>query len=632
MKTKYYNDNIIGNKEMLVSISKTGELLRLYYPMPDNKQYIDFFETGVKINDSLIIYNHNDINNIYEQKYIEDTNVLETQIKNTYFNLKIVQTDFVAINENALIKRYVFKNENEIELDVKFLIHSKLHSGENNFVGAKITENGLIQYTHDYSLNIMAIKQKLYSHQINNSSKNIYTGVIKDKDYIGMSSDSSICYDIGKLKPNEKKTLDIIIYFGEENQNKIKKIDPIKEQANSIAYWKKYYKKHNTIKLQETQNAFDEKLLQIYKRSIMLFPLLINQKTGGIIAAVEVDEQRQKSGRYAYCWSRDAAFVTRALDILKMNEEAEKFYKIFCKNTQSPNGMWEQRFYTDGKLAPCWGYQIDETASVIYGVYNHYKYTKDKQFLKDTLSMCEKGIKFINKYIEDIMQNKNEMQLSYDLWEMCEGVHLYSLASIYAAYEAMEQIYDEIYEDYKENRLKQQKIETEKIEYQAKKTQIKKYIIKNMYDESKKTFVRNAKDKKMDISILGAITPYKVFMTKEKEVINTIEKIDLSLRTYTGGYKRFEEDTYINGNPWTIATLWMAWYKIEKGETNKARELLSYIVKTSSENGLIAEQVDNQTLKPIWVLGLGWAHAMFIIILEKLYGAKRDRPKLVKND
>ena len=45
-----------------------------------------------------------------------------------------------------------------------------------------------------------------------------------------------------------------------------------------------------------------------------------------------------------------------------MTKEVEKFYKIFCKNTQSQNGMWEQRFYTDGNLAPCWGYQIDETA------------------------------------------------------------------------------------------------------------------------------------------------------------------------------------------------------------------------------------------------------------------------------
>ena len=34
------------------------------------------------------------------------------------------------------------------------------------------------------------------------------------------------------------------------------------------------------------------------------------------------------------------------------------------------------------------------------------------------------------------------MHLSYDLWEMNEGVHLYSLASIYAAFNAMKKMYE----------------------------------------------------------------------------------------------------------------------------------------------------------------------------------------------
>lgn len=129
MKTKYFNDAVIGNDKILASYSKTGELLRLYYPTRDNKQFLDYFETGVKINDSSLIYLHQDINNEYKQKYIENTNILSTEIKNTYFKLKIVQTDFVSIKNNMLIKRYAFFNENLIDLDVKFFIHSKLHSG-----------------------------------------------------------------------------------------------------------------------------------------------------------------------------------------------------------------------------------------------------------------------------------------------------------------------------------------------------------------------------------------------------------------------------------------------------------------------------------------------------------------------
>ena len=41
--------------------------------------------------------------------------------------------------------------------------------------------------------------------------------------------------------------------------------------------------------------------------------------------------------------------------------------------------------------------------------------------------------------------------VSYDLWEMNEGIHLYSLASICAAFNSMTNIYDVIYESYKNN-------------------------------------------------------------------------------------------------------------------------------------------------------------------------------------
>lgn len=76
---KLYNDAIIGNQRMLLTYSKNGELLRVFYPTMDFKQWIDFFHVGVKINDSNIIYLHEDINNTYYQEYLEDTNILKTR-------------------------------------------------------------------------------------------------------------------------------------------------------------------------------------------------------------------------------------------------------------------------------------------------------------------------------------------------------------------------------------------------------------------------------------------------------------------------------------------------------------------------------------------------------------------------
>ena len=82
MTNKYYNDAIIGNKKIIASYTEKGELQRLCYPEVDGRQFIDYFQTGVKINDSNLIYLHQDINNKYSQEYIENTNILKTNIKN----------------------------------------------------------------------------------------------------------------------------------------------------------------------------------------------------------------------------------------------------------------------------------------------------------------------------------------------------------------------------------------------------------------------------------------------------------------------------------------------------------------------------------------------------------------------
>lgn len=619
---KFYNEAVIGNKKMLATYSKKGELLRLFYPNVDFRQFIDYFHIGLKINDSQIIYLHEDINNVYNQQYLQDTNILKTIIENKYFKLKISQIDAITIKDDILIKKFKFINENNIDLRINFLINSKMLSSQDNPISARIFDDTLIQYNYDYSVGIFS-KEKITSYQLHDVNRNFASGVIGGKDYIGMSSNSAISYDLGSLKPGEEREFTLFIYMKENKGTKIeeniensidkirkfevdKKIDSIKK------YWRKFVKEHINLDTSD----FSEKLDLIYKRSILLFPLLINSETGGIIAAPEIDEERKVSGGYAYCWPRDAVFITKALDILGMCNEAKDFYIKFCKNTQSKNGMWEQRFYTNGNLAPCWGYQIDETASVIYGICEHYKFKKDIEFLKQSIKMCENAVEFLFKYIENLLEideedsvkkeielknkntNKIEVHLSYDLWEMNEGVHLYSLASIFSAFDAMIYMDEELQKNNNSNRIKQEIVLNRKLKLEKYKDLIKKYITNNFYDEKQKIFYRNLTDKKMDISLLGIFVPFGLLSTSEKSAKNLAEKINMTLRTYTGGYLRFEGDNYYGGkNPWVISTLWMALYYIKADKKNKAMECLDFVVKTASENGLLAEQVDNLRCK-----------------------------------
>lgn len=653
MSNKFFNDAIIGNKNIRATFTSKGELIRTYYPNVDFKQFVDYFHVGMKINDSAIIYLHDDINNKYNQYYTENTNILNTEIENTYFNIDITQTDFAMTKENVIVKKYTFVNNNKIDLNLSFLVRSKLYSNHNNMVSAKVIDNGLIQYNHDFSFCTFA-NQNISGHRINDVQNYIRDAVLEDKDYIGMSEDSAISYNLGTLKPGEKREICLFIYVDNNNNIKnieeleekietLKRIDAKKELAQTKKYWTSYLEKHDGLKIKENDNKIiNEKVKNIYNRTILLFPLLQNEETGGISATIEVDENREKSGRYSYCWTRDAVFITKAFDYLNMNKETEKFYEGFCKKTQSKNGMWEQRFYTDGTLAPCWGYQIDETASVIYGIYEHYKIKKDIKFLSNNIKMCENALKFLFKYLENVFNEKEEndlvkkeieekvkeegrekdkiyKHLSYDLWEMNEGVHLYSLSSIYGAISAMLKIYEEIKPKYENNRLKLEQIAKNTLKIENEINNIKKYVEKNLYNENTKTLRRNTNDDKMDISIIGSVYPFELFGGKEKKIINTVEKINLTLRTYTSGYLRFEQDSYIEGrNPWPIATLWMAMYYLKCGNKEMAQECFNFVTNSATTLGFLAEQVDNSNMKPAWIIGLGWSHAMYIITLAEL--------------
>ena len=217
---KYLNEAIIGNKNVLATLSSKGEFLRISYPSRDNRQYLNFLHMGLKINDSDIIYLHDDINNAYKQYYDTDTNVLNTEIINTYFKVKMVQTDFAMLKEDVIVRKCTIINENNIDLDLNLLIHSELLSDYNNFVGAKAVDNGILQYAHDFSMSIFAKNIEVNSYQLHNSKENIRTGVIGGKDYIGMTKDSSIDYTLGTIKSGEKKEFVICIMIN-DNKNTI---------------------------------------------------------------------------------------------------------------------------------------------------------------------------------------------------------------------------------------------------------------------------------------------------------------------------------------------------------------------------------------------------------------------------
>ena len=252
---KYFNDAIIGNNKIRAGLTRKGELIRLFYPNIDFKQFIEEFIVGVKVNDSNLIHLENDVNNVYDQYYSEGTNVLNTEIENTYFKLEIVQTDCAPIQEdNLLIRKYTLINRNTIPLDVKLIVKSKLLTNENNDVASRVIDNGLIQYTHDYNFAVFSNKD-IMSHKLHGIDEVIESATFEDKDYIGMTNNSGIIYDLKTIKPNEQIEIPLYIYIN-DNSDKYKLSDLDKQIDNVVKkdynqeisktkkYWRKYLKNH----------------------------------------------------------------------------------------------------------------------------------------------------------------------------------------------------------------------------------------------------------------------------------------------------------------------------------------------------------------------------------------------------
>jgi GH15 family glucan-1,4-alpha-glucosidase len=109
--------------------------------------------------------------------------------------------------------------------------------------------------------------------------------------------------------------------------------------------------------------------------------------------------------------------------------------------------------------------------------------------------------------------------------------------------------------------------------------------------------------------------------------LQTIEQ-ELLDKTASGGVVRFEYDSYFRaspdglGNPWPVATLWLAQYYIRTGQLDRAKKYMEWTVARAAHSGMISEQVDPNTGYAVGVSPLVWSHAELINTMLDYYKVK----------
>jgi len=88
---------------------------------------------------------------------------------------------------------------------------------------------------------------------------------------------------------------------------------------------------------------------------------------GGVLAAPECDPGRRRSGGYGFVWARDLAFIVTAAAVAGQRDIVDGALAWFVR-AQSADGLYEQRHWSDGRVAPTWGLQLDETGAALHAI------------------------------------------------------------------------------------------------------------------------------------------------------------------------------------------------------------------------------------------------------------------------
>lgn len=578
--SKFFNNALIGNGRILGTLTDKGELIRLYYPNIDYFQNIDKNKLGI-VHEGRILWLDEEAT-LIRQHY--EGNIVYTELK--VENYEILQRDYVLPNKNVVVRTFKFNKK------LNLFMYSKLNSDVNKKVSSMVVDNTLIQYCQEMYMATFS-KNEIKKYQVNNSKYAIQNGILNPEDYIGMSEDSAILYS----DVNE-----ITIYMALENNLKgvLELVNWCKMQEETLLYnstkkyWDNYLKSFSNNVLLKSVNKIKEK--EIIERTIYMYALVTNPETGAVLASPDVDENFEKCGRYGYCWPRDALFINKALNILGLSKLTDKFYNVWARKAQLDSGLFEQRYYSNGELAPSWGIQIDETAAILIGVYENGKYRKLEILIL-------KAIAALLNYIDNDYLSKE----SFDLWEERRGKHLYSTASMYEGLKVGKEMLASI------NAIKYRATISE---IEITLMNMRKAIINNFTENG--VLKRSIDNTQTDISLLSLSTPYDILETDDEIMKNTISAIERDLKLSNGGYMRYQGDNYVGGNAWIISSLWLALYYSKNGEKEVARELFDWVTNHSDYLNFLPEQIDRNGNDTVWVRQLSWSHAMYIIVKKEL--------------
>lgn len=305
----------------------------------------------------------------------------------------------------------------------------------------------------------------------------------------------------------------------------------------------------------------DDDVDEVYERGLLATALHLDGKNGGVIAGMH-------NGAYPFVWPRDAVWAAITLDRTGHTTEANGVYYYlrsvaYRANDTWGKGFWYQKYTTDGYhvwSAP----QVDETSAVPWGAYYHYRVTGDTGFLTQNYTMVYEAGRASSEdsSIDGRLYYDDPYQLmhSNNLWEDQWDDFIYSNASVERGLRDAAAIATVLGHT------------ADASLFTGRANSIHAGLIARLQWDGENT----------DISLLGPAYPFDVLTTTDPLIAHCVDRMNgvaadtfgqtHPIMNYSGEWaglvNRYWGDTYWNGGPWFLSTLWYGAYYAERQNRN----------------------------------------------------------------
>ena len=630
---------ILSNGSMFINFDKHLNMRDFYFPYVGLYNHLNGNANGIGVwvDDKFSWLNDSwDIS----FKYVKKTLISDIKAVNKDLGIELHINDTIHKYKTIFMRKIKIKNLNPHKVNVRIYFYHNFNLNE--------SEIGNTAYCHPKLKGIFHYKGPTYlfiSGFVKNEECDFdYTISKRTHDYGSwkqieqghlekvpiMQGEIDSAFGLKTEVENEKEMFYYIIAgrdFDEVNQIKTKvdndTIPHLIEETQS--FWRAWIQEKDSL-----HPSISPEIKSLYYRSLLVVRSHIDNH-GAIIAANDTSIFKFNKDHYSYMWPRDGAFTSIALDRAGYSNITKKFFR-FCAEHIAEEGFMLHKYSPDGTAGSSWhpwcdgngNYQLpiqeDETALVVHAIYEHYKATRDIEFID---KLYNRFVRPAANFMVTYRDYETKLPLeSYDLWEERRGILTYTCSTVYAGLLAASYIADLTGNH------------EEAIIYKSASDEVKEGIIKHLYDEENQRFVRmlirdeNGNFKK-DLTVessLSAVFEMGVLPADDERVVNTMNAIKehLWVDSKIGGIARYEGDYYhridenLPGNPWIITTLWLANWYIEIEDLEKAQQLIKWVLERRTQAGLLAEQFNPHTGEPLSVCPLTWSHSSFCYTIQKL--------------